>query len=101
MALLKGVRVTGFFVKDKIPQKQVKTLTRDIHSPIVAPMIPGDGIIRQNDTHTTWLNKMNEQIQKEETDGKDNISWSAHFASLQEAVPRPPAISATSPSLPR
>ena len=66
-------------------------------SPIVAPMIPGDGIICQNDAHTTWLNKMNEQIQKEETDGKDNISWTAHFASLQEAVPRPPAITGLLP----
>ena len=66
-------------------------------SPIVAPMIPGDVIICQNDAHTIWLNKMNEQIQKEETDGKDNISWLAHFASLQEAVPRPPAITGLLP----
>ncbi len=55
-------------------------------SPTVAPMVPGNGIICQNDAHTAWLNKVSDLIQKEETDGKDNLSWSAHFASLQSIL---------------
>ncbi len=29
-------------------------------SPIVAPMVPGNGIICQNDAHTAWFNKVSE-----------------------------------------
>ncbi len=68
-----------------------------IPSPTVAPMVPGNGIICQNDLHTAWLNKVSDLIQKEETDVKDNLSWSAHFARLQKAVSCSPAITGLLP----
>jgi hypothetical protein len=40
-----------------------------------------------------WMNKVEELLNKE----KRNISWSAHFASLQEEIPRPPAITGLLP----
>ncbi len=61
-------------------------------------MVPGNGIIIcQNDAHTAWLNKVSDLIQKEETDGKNNLSWSAHFVSLQKAVSCSPAITGLLP----
>ena len=36
---------------------------------------------------------------KENLDASDNISWSAHFANLQEASPHPPAITGILPLL--
>ncbi len=72
-------------------------LVKTSPSPTVAPMVPGNGIICQNDAHTAWLNKVSDLIQKEETDCKDNLSWSAHFASLQKAVSCSPAITGLLP----
>jgi hypothetical protein len=44
-----------------------------------------------------WLNKVKELLDKEKLEKRDYMSWSAHFASLQEEVPRPAAITGLLP----
>ena len=39
----------------------------------------------------SWVDVVSDLINNEALDKNDNISWSAYHASLQEAVPRPPA----------
>jgi hypothetical protein len=44
-----------------------------------------------------WLEKVEQLLEKEKLEKKDYLSWSAHFASLQEKVTRPSAITSLLP----
>ena len=62
-----------------------------------SPLVPGDTLLSSDTTQTTWLDKMNDLLKEEGTHGTDvNISWSAHFAGLQDAT-HPPAITGLLP----
>ena len=58
--------------------------------------LPGTPLLNQDDSQQTWLSKVDSIISKEVVIYK-NISWSAHFASLQDSALRPQAISALLP----
>ena len=59
------------------------------------PLIPGDTLLSSDTGQSTWLDKINRLLQ-ESQEVPDDISWSAHFASLQD-IPRPPAITGLLP----
>ena len=62
-------------------------------------VIPETTLIDSDETQQMWLVKVHEHIheQNDQPDSDTNISWSAHFASLQDHVPRPPAITGLLP----
>ena len=62
----------------------------------VGILVPDDTLLSSDTAQTTWLDKLSELLKEDETDGTDNISWSAHFASLQNAT-HPPAITGLLP----
>ena len=59
-------------------------------------LVPDDTLLSSDTAQTTWLDKLNELLKEDETGGTDNISWPAHFASLQNAT-HPPAITVLLP----
>ena len=74
-------------------------VSRDNSQPSTKPHVltlPGTPLPDQDDSQQTWLSKVDRIISKEVVIHK-NISWSAHFASLQDPALRPPAITALLP----
>ena len=58
--------------------------------------IAGTPLLDQDDSQQPWLSKVDSIISKVVVIYK-NISWLAHFASLQDSALRPPAITALLP----
>ncbi len=61
----------------------------------VESVIPNSLLVDSDDEQKAWLMKVNSGLQ-ENSDIGDNVSWSAHFASLQDQV-RPSAITGLMP----
>ena len=59
--------------------------------------IPDESIRDYDDQQQSWAKVVNELLKKPELGAHDNISWSAHFATLQDSCQRPPAISGLMP----
>ena len=60
-------------------------------------VIPRNTLLSSDETQEHWLIKAHQLLEEEQLEPDDYISWSASFAQMQEAIPRPPAITGLLP----
>ncbi len=72
--------------------------TEPIPSSCVGPVLPENLQTSLSAANMTWVEKLEKLVANSETDSPcEDISWSAHFASLQKSAPRPAAITSLLP----